>query len=229
MINFYGEDVTEGIIVTAIFFILFALYFTYRKQNKYLMAVLVYFYKPQPTKLPKDTRKQDWLLFLLMIAAVVLFGMKLITLMVVVSDSMVPEFQRGDIILSQAIDTTPVVGDIITINVKGKNMAVSHRVISISGTSIKTKGDHNPTTDNFGIVTQKDIIAKAILVNEHPIVIKQLGTLFITDYSKTGVIYKWGDRYQFMVNLSATLKVWGATIAILAILTYLFLMVGGKK
>lgn len=225
----YGRwDVTEGVIVSTIFLILFLLYFIYRKQNKYVMAALVYLYKSHPAKLPKDTKKQDWLLFILMLAAVVLFGIKLITLMVVISDSMVPEFQRGDIILAQSIDTTPAVGDIITFNMKDKNFAVSHRVVSISGSSIKTKGDNNPTVDNFGMITQKDIVAKAILVNGRPIVMKGAGIIFITDYSKTGVIYKFGDRYTFLQNLSATIRVWGFLITAICILAYLLLMVGDR-
>ncbi len=228
-IRYQSTEITEGLIVTAIFLILFSIYFMYRKQNKYIMSALMYLYKPQPAKLWKDTRKQDWFLFIVMLAAVVIFGIKLITLMVVISDSMVPEFQRGDIILSQSIDTTPAVGDIITFNVKDKNLAVSHRVVSISGSSIRTKGDNYPTEDSFGTITQKDIVAKAILVNGHPIVIKQFGSLFITDYSKTGVIYKWGDRYTFLQQLSATIRTWGYMITILAVITYLAIMVGDRK
>lgn len=228
-IMYRGTDITEGVIVSAIFIILFATYFMYRKQNKYIMAAIVYLYRPQPAKLPKDTRKQDWLLFILMLAAVVIFGIKLVTLMVVISDSMVPEFQRGDIILSQSFDKTPAVGDIISFNVKDKNVAVSHRVVSVSGSSIRTKGDNNPTMDNFGVITQKDIVAKAIQVNGHPVVLKGAGIIFITDYSKTGVIYKFGDRYTFLQQLSATIRVWGGIITAVCIIAYLVLMVGDRK
>ena len=222
-------DITEGVIISAIFVLLLALYFTYKRENKYLMKLLVYLYRPQPAKLPKDTKKQDWFLFILMLFMVVMFGIKLITLMVVISDSMVPEFQRGDIFIAQSIVTKPEVGDIITFTVKERNTNISHRVVRIEGDRIITKGDNNPQIDNYGTITQKNIIAKAILYDGHPIVLKKVGALFITDYSRTGVIYKWGDRYQFMVNLSATIKAWGFILSALAIVAYLILMAGERK
>jgi len=193
------------------------------------MKLMLYFYRPKPAMLPKDTKKQDWFLFILMLVFVVMFGIKLITLMVVVSDSMVPEFQRGDIFLAQSISTKPEVGDIITFRVNKQSMNVSHRVVSISGESIKTKGDNSPSVDNFGVITQKDVMAKAVMFDGHPIVLKQMGALFITDYSKTGVIYKWGDRYTFMTQLAATLKAWGFILSFMAIVAYLILMAGEKK
>lgn len=228
-IRYMQTDITEGIIMSVIFVLLLVLYFMYKRENKYLMKLLVYFYHPQPAKLPKDTKKQDWFIFILMLFVIVMFGIKLITLMVVVSDSMIPEFQRGDIFIAQSIVTKPEVGDIITFRVKERSLNISHRVVGIEGERIITKGDHNPQTDNYGVITQKEIMAKAILYEGHPIVLKQVGALFITDYSKTGVIYKFGDRFTFLQQLSATIRAWGFILSALAIMAYIFLMVGEQK
>jgi signal peptidase I len=154
-------------------------------------------------------------------------GIKLVSLMVVVSNSMIPEFQRGDIIFTQSINTTPEIGDIITFNAINVNTPISHRVIGLNNGLILTKGDNNPTPDSYR-TTQKDVIAKAIQINKHPIAIKDLGSLFITDYSKEGVIYKFGDRFTFLQQLSATVRAWGILITVVAILAYLVSMKGGK-
>lgn len=180
-------------------------------------------YKYEPAKIEKDTRSQDWVIFIILIAVVIIMGIKLVTFIVVVSDSMRPEFQRGDMILTQSFFTAPEPGDIITFNVKSKQLAVSHRVVEIDNGRIITKGDAYSQVDRYETY-QDNVIAKAIQINGHPIVIKSLGALFITDYSKQGVIYKYGDRFTFMQNLSATLRAWGYIITIVALFAYILTM-----
>jgi len=157
-----------------------------------------------------------------MITLIIILGVKLITLQVIVSDSMKPEFQRGDIIVSQSIDLNVSVGDIITFNTISSQYAVTHRVIEIRDDRIITRGDANPWNDDY-YTTNKDVIFKAINLSG-PIVIKNLGGFFITDYSKQGMIYKFGDQYTFMQNLSATIKVWGRLITLIAIVIYILSM-----
>jgi len=112
--------------------------------------------------------------------------------------------------------------------VKNKNYAISHRVISINNGVIITKGDNNPRKDDYN-TRQENIIAKAIQFNNHPLVIKDLGALFIVDYSQQGVIFKFGDRFTFMQQLSATIKAWGLVITIFALLGYIIMMQRGKR
>jgi signal peptidase I len=136
---------------------------------------------------------------------------------------MKPEFQRGDMILSQSFDLNASVGDIITFNAVNSQYAITHRIVSIQGDRIITRGDANPWNDDY-YTTNKDIVFKAINLSDNPIVIKNLGSLFITDYSKQGMIYKFGDQYTFIQNLSATIKVWGRLITLIAIVIYILSM-----
>lgn len=224
-----GTDVTEGIVVTTILLIALAISYLFERKNSLLMRLVAMQLKPRRAELKKDTTKQDWLLFIIMIVLIITLGIKLVTLIVVVSDSMKPEFQRGDMILTQSINKTPQVGDIITFNVQDEHIAISHRVVGITRKGlIETRGDNNGYIDDYQ-TTQKDVIAKAIIFNNHPIVIKGFGSLFITDYKGEGVIFKWGDRFTFMQQLSATIKAWGFVITAIAIITYLVMMLGGRR
>ncbi len=227
-LTYNGIDVSEGLIVSGIVLILLAIFYLYKKKNRIIIGIIASQLKPRCAGLKKDTSGRDWLLFIVLLATVVFLGLKMVTLMVIVSDSMKPEFQRGDMIIVQSVFLTPDVGDIITFNVKNKNYAISHRVISISNGAIITKGDNNPRKDDYG-TKQENIIAKAIQINNHPLVIKDFGALFIVDYSKQGVIYKFGDRFTFMQQLSATIKAWGIVITIFALFGYFMMMQRDKR
>jgi len=223
-IKYMQYDITEGIIMSVAFLIFILLLYLYKKENHFIMHLLVSQYRPKPSELPQDTRRQDWFLLIILFVLILVLGFKLITLMVVVSDSMKPEFERGDMILTQSINTFPEPGDIITFHVEDKLISVSHRVVRVSEKGIiRTKGDNNPYIDDFK-TTQKDVIAKAITFNEHPLVIKGFGAFFITDYKAEGVIYKWGDRFTFMQQISLTIKAWGYVITVIALLAYILII-----
>ena len=224
-----GVDITEGIVVTTVLLAVIAVFYSFERKNGLLVRLVAMGLKPRRAELKKDTTKQDWLILVIMLVLVTMLGIKLVILTVVVSDSMKPEFQRGDIILTQSIDKVPKVGDIITFNVQDERTAVSHRVVGITNKGlIKTRGDNNGYIDDYQ-TTQKNVIAKAIIFDGHPIVIKGLGSLFITDYKGEGVIFKWGDRFTFMQQLSATIRAWGFVITAVAIITYLIMMFGGRR
>jgi signal peptidase len=223
-----GIDVSEGLIVSGFVLILIAVFYLYKKKNRILIGLIASRYKPRRAELKKDTSRRDWLLFIVLLVMVVILGLKLVTPVVVVSDSMKPEFQRGDMIIVQSIFLIPEVGDIIMFSVQNKNVDISHRVISMSNGAIITKGDNNPRKDDY-YTTQKNIKAKAIQFNNHPLVIKDLGALFIVDYSRQGVIYKFGDRFTFMQQLSATIKAWGIVITIFALFGYIMIMQKDKR
>ncbi len=187
------------------------------------MRIIASQYKPHPAELQKDTRTQDWLLLIVLIIVILVMGFKLITLMVIVSNSMETEFERGDLIIAQSLNLNVVNGDIITFKAINTQYPVTHRIIRIEGERIITKGDNNPWQDDY-YTTKKDVLYKAIFINNKPIVIKEIGALFITDYSKEGVIYKWGDRFTFMQQLSVTIKAWGYIITIIALMFYILSM-----
>jgi signal peptidase len=213
---------TEPVVVSLLFLFIFLLFFLYKHENKHLINILSWQYKVEPAKLEKDTRLQDWLFLILLLVLIFVMGLKFLTFTVIISDSMKPEFQRGDMVLMQAIFKEPKIGDIITFSAEDTQYGITHRVVSIEG-SIITRGDNNPYNDNYK--TSKDrVLLKAITFNDHPIVIKGLGALFITDYSKQGTIYKYGDQFTFLQQLSATIRAWGYVITIIALLAYIMSM-----
>jgi signal peptidase len=213
---------TEPVVVSLLFLFIFLLFYLYKHENKYIINILSWQYKTEQAKLEKDTRLQDWLILILLVFLIVIMGVKLLTFTVIISDSMKPEFQRGDMVLMQTIFKEPQVGDIITFSAEDTQYGITHRVVSVDG-SITTRGDNNPYKDNYE-TTQDKVLLKAIIVNNHPIVIKGLGSLFITDYSKQGTIYKYGDQFTFLQQLSATIRAWGYVITIIALLAYIMSM-----
>lgn len=210
---------TETIIVSVFFLIIFLMFYLYKHENKHIINILSWYYKPQSAELKKDTRFQDWVILILLIILILIMGVKLLTFNVIISNSMKPEFQRGDMILMQGIFIEPHIGDIITFEAEDAQYAITHRVVGVEGTII-TKGDNNPYKDSYK-TTQDKVLLKAIIFGDHPIVIKGLGSLFITDYSKQGVIYKYGDQFTFLQQLSATIRAWGYVITIIAVLAYI--------
>jgi signal peptidase I len=227
-LTYNGIDVSEGLIVSGIFLFLLTVFYLYKKGNRIIIGLIASQYKPRRSELKKDTSGRDWLLFIVLLVMVVILGLKMVSPMVIVSDSMKPEFQRGDMIITQSIFLTPEVGDIITFNVINQNYAISHRVVSTSNGAIITKGDNNPRKDDY-LTKQENIIAKAIQINNHPLVIKDIGALFIVDYSKQGVIYKFGDRFTFMQQLSAAIKAWGLVLTVFSLFGYTLMMQRDKR
>lgn len=68
--------------------------------------------------------------------------------MYVVSNSMVPTFEKGDLLVVTSDYNSLAAGDIIAYNAAwadGKH--VTHRVVSINGDTIMVKGDNNKTND----------------------------------------------------------------------------------
>lgn len=92
-----------------------------------------------------------------------------LTPMVVLSGSMVPYFNPGDIVLLERTDPAQVkVGDVIAFNppdAKDKTTFVTHRVVDVikkNGTLyFKTKGDNNEDVDPF-LVSQQNVYGKAV-------------------------------------------------------------------
>jgi len=89
----YNETIT----VTILFLIVFLTYILYKHENKLMINILSLFCgKSKPKELEKDNRFQDWIVLILLLILIVAMGVKLITFSVVISDSMKPEFERGD-------------------------------------------------------------------------------------------------------------------------------------
>lgn len=67
--------------------------------------------------------------------------------MYVVSNSMYPTFEKGDVIFTNTSHKDPKVGDMISYHATWLNGLVTHRVIKIDGNTIEVKGDNNSFPD----------------------------------------------------------------------------------
>ena len=82
----------------------------------------------------------------------------------VFSNSMVPTFYRGDMIIVYG-DKDIKVGDIVVFDAPNVNYPIIHRVVEIKNGGVITKGDNNSISDEgrWGIVPFDNIFGKAIL------------------------------------------------------------------
>lgn len=71
---------------------------------------------------------------------------------VVLSNSMLPTFRRGDVVFVKKIDFNELdVNDIVTINFKNSNGTFTHRIVKIDkeNNMVYTKGDNSLIVDNL--------------------------------------------------------------------------------
>lgn len=140
----------------------------------------------------RDHAKKFQLRTVLMPIAITLFiayilSAKLLFFAIVTSGSMEPTFKKGDLVFMQDIFAKPKLGDIIIFQdperkiVSDRPVTITHRINSITGDTIRTKGDNNPNQDNWKI-TKKDLLGKAIILNDKPLVLKDIGKYFLLDY-----------------------------------------------
>ncbi|KAJ3019136.1 UNVERIFIED_CONTAM: Signal peptidase complex catalytic subunit S11C [Siphonaria sp. JEL0065] len=112
-------------------------------------------------------------------------------IVVVLSESMEPAFQRGDLLLLSMFNTPIRVGDITVFKIEGKDIPIVHRVLEVHDDAVKgkqyllTKGDNNPVDDrglynrNQMWVTEKEVVGRVtaylpyigmatIIMNDYP-------------------------------------------------------------
>ncbi|AEO60961.1 hypothetical protein MYCTH_2310737 [Thermothelomyces thermophilus ATCC 42464] len=112
-------------------------------------------------------------------------------IVVVLSGSMEPAFQRGDLLLlwNRNLMSETNVGEVVVYNVKGKDIPIVHRVVRKFGTGpdakLLTKGDNNAADDTElyargqDYLNRKDIVGSVvgyvpfvgyvtIMLSEHP-------------------------------------------------------------
>lgn len=222
-------DYTIPLLVSGFSVVLLLVFYLYKSENNSFMRFIsLRFIKTrhEPAEIQKDTRRQDTILLCVLVILILAFGLKVISFATVVSDSMKPEFQRGDLVLTQSLFKEPHVGDIITFKAQDVQYAVTHRVVSVNGDFVNTKGDNNPLPDDYG-TTKGDVIGKAISIDNHPVVIPGVGSYFILDFSKEGKLYKFGDQYEFLQQMFLAIRTWGYVITIIAFAMLLMSM--GKK
>ncbi|MCZ7356000.1 MAG: signal peptidase I [Candidatus Methanoperedens sp.] len=224
-------DYTIPLIVSLISLVLLSVFYLYKTENGTLMRIFsswVMKTRYSPAKYQKDTRGQDSILLVVLTILIFAFALKIISFAVVISDSMRPEFQRGDIVLTQTIFKDPQKGDIVTFKASGVQNPITHRVVNVQQDIVTTKGDNNPLVDDYG-TTRQDVLAKAVVVGSHPLVIKGVGSLFILDFSKEGKLNKFGDQFTFLQQVFVTIRTWGYVITIIAFSALIMSMMGSKR
>ena len=105
---------------------------------------------------------------------------------VVVSGSMEPVMYRGDIVIVDKNPSTVQVGDIAIYSgtwPSGVPEDIIHRIIEVGqlsngSTVMEFKGDHNSAPDPY-LVYPNQIVAKAVTVEGHPLVIPKIGYISI--------------------------------------------------
>ncbi|HEY9246308.1 MAG TPA: signal peptidase I [Candidatus Methanoperedens sp.] len=143
---------------------------------------------------------------------------RLIFFSIIISDSMNPTLKKGDLILMQNIIVKPEIGDIVTYNVQNKQLPITHRIVSISGKELVTKGDSNPSEDSWR-ATKEDIIGKNVYFMGKPVVIEKVGNYFIADATRDGKIY--GPEFNALSRMIQWAKAVGVIIFIMCMALYL--------
>lgn len=110
----------------------------------------------------------------------------------VISGSMEPTFKKGDMVLMQSLDRNVEVGDIVVFRQFGIKEPITHRAVQITDKGyVMTKGDANNFIDIMGGIPPDRIAAKAIVIGDKPIMIKELGFLIKAEsLGEFGVISK---------------------------------------
>jgi len=148
---------------------------------------------------------------------------------VVTSGSMEPTLEKSDIVLVQRIHLTPDVGDIIVFEVEGVQLLVIHRVVSVSDSGIRTKGDARTFQDGW-VLKEDQITGELITYGGEPIVIKNIGKYLLFDPSeKVVVTSNYGSEFYRTSQIIKYIKSTGLVIAIICICLYLYFVVTERR
>ena len=121
-----------------------------------------------------------WILFIVGVASAIYFIPKGLTYvlnsdsptLVVISRSMYPALNRGDLILVKGVTPEEIeVGTVVVFRHEG-GLTV-HRVVRIRGESITTKGDANPKEDNP--ITYEDVVGRVPAIGNSLLKIPMIG------------------------------------------------------
>ncbi len=162
----------------------------------------------------------------LVLLAVYILSAHLLFFAIITSGSMEPTFKKGDLVLMQDILIRPKVGDIIIFpdpqnsRVGSQPLTITHRIESISGDGIKTKGDNNPYIDSWS-VSRKIILGKAIILYQQPLVLKNMGKYFLLDYSAQ----QYNQEFLAISKTIQNIRALGIMIFFICLALYLILSV----
>jgi signal peptidase len=159
------------------------------------------------------------LIALLMIKKTLFFGL-------VMSQSMLPVLMPADLVLIQALTTQELeVGDIVMFNPPGQLQPYIHRIISIEGDQIRTKGDNVGMPDSW-VLTRADIKGKAVMINGKPVKIPKMGLYFMP---RTTYVPGSDPTYEFVRRTVQTVHNRGPVILVPVFVLILLGFIGKKQ
>lgn len=149
---------------------------------------------------------------------------------IVTSGSMEPTFKKGDLVVMQDILVKPKMGDIIIFTdpqgftAGDRPVTVTHRITEVAGDTIRTKGDNNPAQDSWR-VDKKSILGKAIILNDKPVVLKDIGKYFLLDFRTT----EYSGEFLAIAKTIQNMRAMGIMIFFVCLVLYLFLSIKEAK
>ncbi|MCD4735757.1 MAG: signal peptidase I [Bacteroidales bacterium] len=146
---------------------------------------------------------------------------QLIFLAIITSGSMSPTLEVKELVHIQNLEIDPKQGDIIMFETKEATMPVIHRIYSVSGNEIMTKGDASELTDKW-ILNKEQIKGKAILFQGKPIIVKNIGEYLLFDPNNVQIT-KYGSEMYRISQIVKNIKNLGLIIFIICILLYVFI------
>ena len=146
---------------------------------------------------------------------------QLIFFAIITTGSMSPTLEVKDLVLMQNLKINLQKGDIIMFDAEEANMPVIHRIYSVSGDEIRTKGDAAELVDDW-ILKKDQIRGEGIIFQGKPVVVKNIGEYLLFD-SDTIRINKYGSEMYRASQFIKSIKNLGLTIFIICILLYGFL------
>jgi signal peptidase I len=144
---------------------------------------------------------------------------KILFFAIITSGSMSPTLAVKDLVLMQDLKMDIDNGDIIMFETKEANMPVIHRVYSVSGNGIRTKGDAAQLVDEWSL-DKNQIKGKAILFQGKPIVIKNLGVYLLYNPDEIRVT-NYGSEIYRISQMVKNFKKLGLLIFIICISIYI--------
>jgi len=145
----------------------------------------------------------------------------------ITSNSMQPAFKKGDLVAMQKISTTPEEGDIIMFERPEYMLPITHRVVAVTDSGVRTRGDARGRVDPW-VVPEEAIIGKVVQIGEKPIVLKDVGNYFILE-TREMRIGKYGSEYAFVKNIFSVIRVYGYALCVISILGYVILSLREAK
>jgi len=113
-------------------------------------------------------------------------------IVVVLSGSMEPAFQRGDILFLSLVDQDLVSGDVVVFQIPGREIPIVHRIVNVhaEGTepggelALLTKGDNNQVDDRGLYLNRQLFISRKEIMGRAYAVLPYVGmvTIWLNDY-----------------------------------------------